>query len=494
MNEAHEISPDTLAAEAARRRTFRRGLLLAALAIAAFAGIRIWWGIVARHRFQSEIDRIHAAGEPAFAADYPSPTTLPDEDNAADYYLRASSSIDKAPHGAVTYGDAVDRPRAIEKYPNAITQIVQANQEVIDIVRQARNADGVEWNLHATPPLINIIHGHLAPIRSLGSHLRLAAICQLHAGDPHEAFEIIRDTLLMADRLEQTDGFQSIIVRLSAASTAKQGLLALEKLTPELTVADPANDDDNSNTMRREDVIALIDQLLDDEPIWRSFDRCMRAERVSGIDSMEILQGSGGVPGFTPLFPSKSVASLVAGPAIRLDTVRIIQRIDAAKDAGLSGKWSNVEANEILDATYAQPNFVDGTAHLFSRLITPSLTRATEMIYRDIAMRRMAATALAIRLYEIDYGARPDALSQLVPDYLKKVPADPFDDNGAPIQYLPDAAPPLLYSINRNQIDEQGRHMLLEKHRVDENSYDLPYFLDGDRPYEAMPDLDETER
>jgi hypothetical protein len=76
---------------------------------------------------------------------------------------------------------------------------------------------------------------------------------------------------------------------------------------------------------------------------------------------------------------------------------------------------------------------------------------------RQLARRRMAAVALAMRLYEVDHGHWPAKLENLVPKYLPAVPDDPFLPAGTgKIRYLPSAKPPRLYSVGDNQTDEGG--------------------------------------
>ena len=86
----------------------------------------------------------------------------------------------------------------------------------------------------------------------------------------------------------------------------------------------------------------------------------------------------------------------------------------------------------------------------------PSLGRTVAFYHDGLARRRMAAIALAIRLYEIDHGRRPGELAELVPDYLDEVPRDPMAPDGATIRYRPQAEVPVLYSVGRNGIDDGG--------------------------------------
>jgi hypothetical protein len=93
----------------------------------------------------------------------------------------------------------------------------------------------------------------------------------------------------------------------------------------------------------------------------------------------------------------------------------------------------------------------------------------------------MAATALAIRLFELDHGHRPLTLDELVPDYLSEVPADPMSSNGV-IQYLPNAEHPRLYSIGPDGIDDGGEYVYKSEGRINYDMADIPFFLNGQPP------------
>jgi hypothetical protein len=100
-----------------------------------------------------------------------------------------------------------------------------------------------------------------------------------------------------------------------------------------------------------------------------------------------------------------------------------------------------------------------------------------------VAVQRMAATALAIRLYQIDAGLRPSDLKALVPRYLAAVPVDPFDKDGRPIRCLSAGDRPLLYSAHTNGKDDGGDFALDADGSVDDGaSPDQVFFLDGRRP------------
>ena len=110
-----------------------------------------------------------------------------------------------------------------------------------------------------------------------------------------------------------------------------------------------------------------------------------------------------------------------------------------------------------------------------------SQERPLDQVYRDLAQQRLAATAVAIRLYQRDHGRRPSALSELVPDYLSSVPSDPGLADDTPLGYWQDHEPPLLYSVG---LDGQLGSTLPERERHP------PRPDDGDLTFQLAPTAD----
>jgi hypothetical protein len=78
---------------------------------------------------------------------------------------------------------------------------------------------------------------------------------------------------------------------------------------------------------------------------------------------------------------------------------------------------------------------------------------------RDAQLRGIALF-LAVKAYEKRHGAIPERLEELVPDYLARVPSDPFD--GKPMRYRRDGVPNspagtwAVYSIGKDFTDDGG--------------------------------------
>jgi hypothetical protein len=76
--------------------------------------------------------------------------------------------------------------------------------------------------------------------------------------------------------------------------------------------------------------------------------------------------------------------------------------------------------------------------HLMRMLLMAQFAGTIAESMKDTAKRRLAAAALAVRLYENDTGRLPATLDKLVPEYLPFVPVDLCSAKGEPILYFPD--------------------------------------------------------
>ncbi len=76
--------------------------------------------------------------------------------------------------------------------------------------------------------------------------------------------------------------------------------------------------------------------------------------------------------------------------------------------------------------------------------------------------RREAATRLlivetALRAHQLERGAPPERLEQLIPEFLSELPVDPFDVGGRPFRYRRSDDRYVLYSVGTDGKDNRGR-------------------------------------
>ncbi len=89
-------------------------------------------------------------------------------------------------------------------------------------------------------------------------------------------------------------------------------------------------------------------------------------------------------------------------------------------------------------------------------ILIPALEKASWISYGGQAEHQAAQTIVALLRYKADHGQFPDKLDQLVPQYLKAVPLDPFGPG--PLTYKRQEDGFILYSWGLNFEDHGGRH------------------------------------
>jgi hypothetical protein len=179
--------------------------------------------------------------------------------------------------------------------------------------------------------------------------------------------------------------------------------------------------------------------------------RCVADGRLS----LANLSGAGVGAGPNPV---ASVATFAAKPVALSDGRLMIEHTTALLRAfEASPDWPTYKASappypqEIADTT---------VRHILAKIMLPSFERATLVYFRNVADRRMTATALAARGYALDYeGKLPAKLDDLVPTYLAAIPLDPFAPAPQPLKYVNDPEKPVIYSVGEDGVDGGGSEL-----------------------------------
>src|SRR5262249_16200321 len=97
-----------------------------------------------------------------------------------------------------------------------------------------------------------------------------------------------------------------------------------------------------------------------------------------------------------------------------------------------------------------------GTGILSGQLISVRIARNVTIVALegDVA-RDLVRLAVAATTYKAKHGKYPGTLSELVPEFVPEVPADPFD--GRPMRLRREGDGVVLYSIGRDRKDDGGR-------------------------------------
>jgi hypothetical protein len=122
-------------------------------------------------------------------------------------------------------------------------------------------------------------------------------------------------------------------------------------------------------------------------------------------------------------------------------------------------RWPEVLENENRFARAAmrkQPNPVPWVLE-FWQVRNIRKAAATE---HDLAAARLRLlfTELALRAYKCDHGSGPTDLANLVPNYLRRLPTDPFSSH--PFIYRQAGTNWILYSVGPDRVDDGGKPMV----------------------------------
>jgi hypothetical protein len=424
-----------------RYRWLKRVTVAGVIIAAAVVATRLWWGHVAQQRFDAFAAEKRARGEPVFPADLqPPPTT--DGRNAAFYFLRAAGAVSKTAespaNGVITTPDYLPYH---PKWHEMAAKSVAANAAIYLDVRVARGLPDVDWGVAYTSPLMNVLLPHLNNSRKLANVLGDTALYHHFNGHDAEALELIADGRALG-RAADEPGF--MLTHLVAAGVDALFLNRLETMAGGLQVAGlgPPATQPSARPAARQQVDALIAELLNDAPYQRNRRRALQGEAVGRIDTVRWV----------------SRDSVVLRPMYLLDAIRAGQDND---------RYLPAFENPSLATRVAQPppldfasDFTTSASRMFSQMTNMTYNRVVQVNAQVLAERRFAAIALAMRLCFLEQGRYPVTLDLLVPRYLPAVPVDPFDPKGGPMRYVllnQNGQPrPVAYSVGENGVDDTG--------------------------------------
>ena len=400
---------------------------MACLLVLATAGGRWWWGHVAERRLAEIINDARARGEPILVSDYRSAPPPPDETNAAFYLRRAGGNgfrFSGADEWALDNIQGLPMPEAIA---DIAARLVKDNAKQLADVRDARVQwhGKIDWAIGIRSPMWNILLRDLNGQRDLSQLARAAALLAAGRGDRAAALEYARDAYFIG----RAAGHQPFLVS-QWFSTAAQGQ-ALSVIT-EIVGADGEIDEAARGTLR-----ALIAELLDEREQDRLTRDAIHGDRAMHVDMGQVIARR---------YP-------LLRPAIQFDTLRLLEHDADMLKAASAPDWPSAKPK--LPTTAPVSNRAERAVRIVSGEYKPDLVTPLLRSRRLSAHKRLAAAALAIRLYQHENsGQRPPTLEALVPSYLPAVPRDPFAAGGQPIRYHLGDERPYLYSVGEDGVDD----------------------------------------
>jgi len=295
---------------------------------------------------------------------------------------------------------------------------------------------------------------HYTAVQGLGRALGLRARAALAAGDSSEATRSILAVHQMAQACEQEPLLISFLVGHSLEA------LALEPLWQGLK--------DRAFTL--DDLQHLQSAFSSPDQTTRAMLQAMRGEMAAGYNALDLLQqtASGrramdemlsGALSASGRSTSRALLRLIPGGLfdhwksvlVELDMQQFILPL---KKDGLHAALTSSE--KLMEALKQRSNVLRHPDYLVARLLLPSVTQVSCNALLMDARRRQVLTALALERFFVKNARYPAALTELVPDYLPAIPADPCDSQ--PLRYRPTPSGRYaLWSVAFDGKDDSGK-------------------------------------
>ncbi|MEZ6083036.1 MAG: hypothetical protein R3E58_03535 [Phycisphaerae bacterium] len=200
------------------------------------------WGsatLIAQHRLDKMIASYRAVGEPVYAEDFNVSKNIPDDENAATYYMKAVSVyrwpgiIDPSVNlerlfDAVRFGHG-------DEFAAEIDALISTNGEAIELVRRGAQCEDVDWGIDVSWPLFDCVLPSFGPRRDLVWLLGVAVEKSQTEGQHRRLIELLFAQVRLSDQVGQNPPV--MIAHMLGNLCSTRACVTIEFVTPNLAVA-----------------------------------------------------------------------------------------------------------------------------------------------------------------------------------------------------------------------------------------------------------------
>lgn len=408
-----------------------------------------WW----KARLVSqELARLHAAGIPTNAQELNEFVAIPPgEANATAAWMKPIMMVNGGAIGRPPYGFAVlDKsghypPRTDEEWPDLrrAEQYIVKHQALFDAIDRAVATPGTCCFV-ADYTGDDIMLPHVDALRPISKQLAMRTFVRVHQGRLEEAINGLEAMVESAESMKSEPIMVTQSVRSSLASDA---VLVLEQVLA-------------SNRYASDD-LARLQASIDQIEFLPGIRRAVAGQRVVGVEYL-----------------TSSSTAIVRRALLGDHPLKLLNAMRQL-DEGIDGSWHGV----MESSDNSGPRGWDSTkkklpwgAQVYAGPTAFAEAWASRLtLWAGHAARlRAAATGIAVVRYYDQHNRWPDSLDDLVPEYQKQVPSDPF--TGEPLKFLRVGNEIRVYSVGPNRTDDGGS----EVPEVDEQ---------GNKNYKGNPDV-----
>jgi len=457
-------------------------ILLAVIAV-LLTGLWFLLDYHAKHRLNSLVAALRAAGEPLSIRDVERlRRSYPDDQNMAlsliepgrainDY--EQSESFKSRAASTPIFGNGAT-PAIGERWPDESLElcrrVLDDNRSILQAVHRAARLPGGRYPVEWREPSVNTLFPHMVRHPMLMKLLRCEAMVAAHDGRRDEAYRALQDVLALNDVLSDELMLFAGLRALACHALCLNAILETVSLTP-LTDAQLA--DLQSRIASAEDRPSLRLAYLGERAVmFESLSWAYAMDDIAEIDFYCVARSSA-----WRLLPGSMYLDQEA--LLRIES----KLCDAAR---LPLQQAVAQATKIEQESLPVPSYCR-----CAQMLLPSMAKAFTIWSRKLATSRAAQAALAAERFRLVNGRWPTSLGQLQPEYLSEIPQDPFSEG--PLKFAADDRGVRIWSIGSDGVDDGGKVRQLESVRRTKDDGDEGAFLPSvdrrNRPARPRPSL-----
>ena len=399
-----------------------------------------------QNQVQSRLDALRAAGYPVSGMDLDALYEVPPSGkNAADIYLKAFAQLEDwesqpdkrdilpiAGNAEFQRSDELFTPETID----LIEQYLADNTQTLQLLHKAVPFEACRYPVDFRDGF-NALMPRTEPFRSCAQLLQLEAIYYIHNQDTEKAVQSAHAIFCLARSLKKEPILISQLVRVAVSAIFVDTVeLILNHSTPS-----PAQ-------IQR--LKALLERIYDSDWLRQAF-IAERAQFCEILNQPDLFTRED-TPGFLP----DLYASLGFSDQARLVYLDAMEEYLETISLPPPLRFHAAEAVE-------KHNDQETGMKRYFLIFVPALAGTLRIDAQHQGQQLLALTALAIENYRKDHQQLPNALADLVPEYLDELPVDSFD--GKPMRYEKRTKGYCLYCIGEDLTDDHGVRFDAEGHQ-----------------------------
>ena len=398
---------------------------------------RLFSNMRARSVLERELDEIRAKGEPASLGEL-GVGDVPEGENGAPLYARAFALIRKNEAAEPqNWMDVLFEPeKPFDEVSGDLETVLQLHAKAMELARGAAAKPRCVFDLDYTEGA-HLALPHLAQLRHLSRLFAGEAHLHAHSGRPEKALGSLVRVLELIHALDEEALLISKIVQVSIVGIGIEALKRTQRVAP-------------LSTEGCSEIIARL-RAID---FARAATHGMMGERLFLLQDFDPI-GTGS----RSLSWGKRIERWSVRSSIRLSTrerVQILRLMTEIIKATHLPPWeARLKIQELYKKVW---ELLPWTEHIGLVLDDEPWKRYYAVFVRALSRRDAAVIGLACELYRSRHGRYPANLAALAPEFLDKLPPDPF--TGKPFVYRRkgegDAASFIVYSVGENLTDDGG--------------------------------------